>query len=47
MVIKSRRMNWARVIGQLRVTYKVPVETDHVGDLTISGNTILNEKYRE
>jgi hypothetical protein len=44
MVIKSRRINWARITEQLRVTYKAPVETDHMGDLTISGNKILNEK---
>jgi len=35
VVIKSR-MNWSRVLGKLRVMYKVPVGTDNTGDLTIS-----------
>jgi len=36
VVIKSRRMNWSRVLRKLRVMYKVPVGTDNTGDLTIS-----------
>lgn len=35
VVIKSW-MNWSRVLGKLRVTYRVPVGTDNTGDLTIS-----------
>jgi len=38
MVIKSRRKNWSRVPGKLRVTYRVPVGTDNMGDLTVSAS---------
>lgn len=38
VVIKSRRKNWSRVLGKLRVIYKVPVGTDIMGDLTISAS---------
>ena len=39
-------MNWASVMGKLRVTYKVPVGTDHLGDLIIRGSTILKWKIK-
>jgi len=38
VVIKSRRKNWSRALGKLRVTYKVPVGADNMGDLTISAS---------
>jgi hypothetical protein len=38
VVIKSRRMNWAGVLGKMRVTYKIPVGTDNMGELTISAS---------
>jgi hypothetical protein len=37
-MIKSRRKNWSRALGKLRVTYKVPVRADNMGDLTISAS---------
>jgi len=38
VVIKSRRKSWSRVLGKVRITYKVPVGTGNSGDLKISAS---------